>query len=743
MKIKQPEFELYLKEILSFLRTVTIKFTPFEKIYNNLYDGKNANLDKAIKNKDKEKYPYYINLNGEYNIHFDDPSLYDINDEENPYELNSRIYIALKSITDEIELNKNNLTTEIKEFYLKNPALFSSLLNKYPNQIDLIKGIFFPIDSLDDAINASNLQLLSYDASYLYENEREDLLAFLNSFLTYMNYRWYIPTFEYENLYPLAFWSMLWSILPFILVIKRIMNIKTLNVHPYHIWEYLESKGFYGYKDILTNDQALYLYKNINYLLRHRGKQFVLDELEKIFLQPYNFSLIGKTIYHSTYEREYNAIWLPEVVNTQDDERTEEKKSISSFIYDIYLQGFDDNIDPLYIKSIEDRFKKEKEAVLFTKFYEISRPISDDRYALQFLSFEIDTIFYLFSQGKLDFNINIHESSLLTTLTSKQIVILMLYCFLKYISSDLLNDQHEIPINYNVTKAIALLEKPNLEQPEDYPTEFFVNGSGYKTKDYLNVNDFYNKDIYPTSLEDTDSFVNLIINQFDFIMDQFHYLNTTFDMISHSCIKKQLYYLVPKFNITFDFGYTTFEDFFNAPENVHIKSFVDSIVHDQDTAIDLFGILLEYILPIHDKIGKYLDPNKYKNIFWEKIKELFINMSSYNVAFLLNSTDKLPAYTFPYIKMSDLQTDIENTHLIGGGILGCNNMSFQTDIFINSVITEEISHKEKFNMSKEFEQVNDILHSNFSLNTNIDNETLFELQSSPLMYNEFELIVEN
>jgi len=718
MKIKQPEFELYLKEILSFLKTVTIKFTPFEKLMNNLYYGKINTIDIRDDNVEtdwsyKLTYPYYINLNGEY------------------HEYNTPMYINTKDNSESILLTKDNLTSELRDFYLQNPEIYNSLINKYPDQTDLIKAIFFPIKSVEEAIYAPNLKLLAYDASYLYENEKEDMLFFLSSFLSYVNYRWYIPTFEYENLYPLAFWSMLWSLLPLMLVTKRILNIKTLNVHPYHIWEYLESKGFYGYKNILTNDQALYLYKNINYLLKHRGKQFVLDELEKIFLHPYNFSLIGKTIYHSTYERENDAIWLPEVVDTRKDEITNEKISLSSFIYDINLQGFDDNIDPLYIKSIEERFKKEKENILFTKFYEIKKPVSDDRYAFKFLSFEIDTIFYLFSKDKLNFDIDINNS-LITSLTSDQAVILMLYCILKYISKEF-NDQYNIPTTYNITSAITLLNKP-----DDYPNSFFVNGIEYKTKDYLNVDEFYNRDIYPTNINSSTDLSNLIINQFDFIMDQAYYLNTTFDTIGHACIRKQLYYLMPKINITFDFGYTTFKEFFDA--NTNIKSYVDSIAFDQNNALELFKTILDSLVSMENQISKYLDPNKYGNVFWEKIKELFISMSSYNVAFLLNSKDKLPAYTLPYIKLSDYETSREQIQLIGSDIPECINVGFITNVTIDSNDKTNIYNNEKITSFDNIERI-DKINTDLPLILEKNNKTLLELQSSPHTYLEIEYTI--
>jgi len=675
MKIQQPEFELYLKEILSFLRTVTIKFEPFETVMNNLYFGK-IPIDEPDESNPsnleyKRSYPYYLNLNGEYHSENTIMKIYD------------------SKIDDYVDLTKDYIQNNplVKETYLKDRKLYNSLLNQYPNQTDLIKGMFFPIPSKDEAIKAKNLTLLSYDSSYLYVKEREDMIVFLNSFLEYMNYRWYIPTFEYENLYPHTFWAMLWYLLPLVMVTRRIINTKTVYVHPYHIWEYLESKGFDGYKDILTDDQALYLYKNINYLLRNRGKQFVLDRLEEILLYPYNFSLSSKTIIHSTLNREEKAIWFPKVINERRGDIGKNSQSFSLFIYDMYTQGFDNKYSQEYINSVQDKFTREKDNILHTKFYEISRAAADDKYQVLFLGTQLDTIMFLYSKGLMNFTIDIEVSSYTVSLTIEQAIIMLFYLFLKYNDKSFTDDQL-IPTNYNCTSCISKTKTPTFLE---YPLYFYVGKKKFKTLSYMNLDEYYSRIIFPNENGITSAleFSELLNNQYEFIMDQLYYLNTTFDLLSHNCIRKQLYYLVPKFNITFDFPYTTFNDFLNS--NKLIQKIITEYASSEDNMIDLVYTILNNISPMSEQINKYLNVDDLDNVFWKKIKELFINMSSYNVAFLLDKTIKLPSWGLPYIKVETTRVSLTEEIKISENALGCNNDCFDINFTIDSTESEPIN----------------------------------------------------
>lgn len=347
------QIEVYRKEIFNFLRTVTIKFTPFAYLM-----GQDYMETYGLDDPNGKWNPYYINLCGEYSSKDEVMTVYSV------------------------ELERQVLfDKDLKTKYPKTAALYripnqeyTNLEEKYGNQIGLIKSIAYPVSDIQTAIDAPNLSLLAYDSSLLDVNERESLIKTLNDFLAEVRTRWWVEEFAYEDMYATTFWCMLWQLLPLVLLTARFLNIRTSAAHTFHIWQYLRSKGLGDYRDALSNKQALWLYRNINYILRNKGKTSNLTKLAENLLGDIAVSLLYKNMYQETGSRWNDCITNPEFksfsILTNKEEKTESFATLNQRLVNLDLE---DRNSSEYIDETELNLAQQNMNILPTKFLEFKK----------------------------------------------------------------------------------------------------------------------------------------------------------------------------------------------------------------------------------------------------------------------------------------------------------------------------------------------------------------------------------
>ena len=157
---------------------------------------------------------------------------------------------------------------------------------------------------LDVILNADDMSALTYDPKILEQQERQSIIDCVISTLDMIRRRYNIRELGYENLYAPAHYYIIWQILYLAVFVQRIQNIHTGDAHLYHIWNYLKSNGFEDYRDILTLRQQKFLYKNLPYLLKHKGTEHVFEILDYVFFYVQNISLYGKDTIQSTINGE-------------------------------------------------------------------------------------------------------------------------------------------------------------------------------------------------------------------------------------------------------------------------------------------------------------------------------------------------------------------------------------------------------------------------------------------------------
>lgn len=453
----------YRNEIFNFLRTVTIKFEPFAWLMGESY------MDKyGITSPHGAWNPYYIHLSGEYTPE----------ELKNPNSL-IHVWTVEKEAPDDIIFDKNTINTNPKTaaLYRIPNEEYSILEERYPNYVGLIRTIAYPIASITEAINAPNLSLLAYDASLLEENERESIITCLKDFLKYVRERWYVEEYTYENMYAVTFWAMLWQMLPIVLLDQRIRNIKKPSVHSFHIWEYLTSKGLADYRDVLTKNQSLWLYRNINYIRKNQGKEKTLKILANNLLGDAFVSLLYKDLKQNTAGYESKLVSTPEFVSYSYDknilEKIEQVEDLNSRLYQQKIE-YQNTTD--YQLALEEKLGHVPYSTLNTKFLEFKKDSVDTSGERFMTNMYIDTVIYMLSEHKLSFNVAITESSagISTKLFVGDALNLMCWCALR--SAGILPTKM---FKYYMCSRALRLTKPLLTDLRDH---VFYNGNSYNMK---------------------------------------------------------------------------------------------------------------------------------------------------------------------------------------------------------------------------------------------------------------------
>ena len=146
----------------------------------------------------------------------------------------------------------------------------------------------------------------------LQDNEYVSIINAIQSTLDVIRSRWDVKEYVFEDMYPIVQQSLIWYVLYYTIITQRIKNIRTASVHEWHIWEYLKSKGISDYRDVLSFKQALFLYKNIDYLLKHKGTDRNFSILIGALMSELNVSLYTKSLIQSTS----TPVTTDETVNT-------------------------------------------------------------------------------------------------------------------------------------------------------------------------------------------------------------------------------------------------------------------------------------------------------------------------------------------------------------------------------------------------------------------------------------------
>lgn len=274
-------YQAYVGEIIKLVRSLVIKNVQTINAINSFLTLAGDNLS-----NDPHDWKYYRNLAGLRYIGTsglnDDPVIM-------IYSLDTNVNIVFAPNTI---INHPLTLSELKA----RGESYTTLLTLHPDQELLINGVIYPVN-IDNAINAVHCQILQWNTDYVYEHETS-LIKDLQQWIYNYSSRWMAPAFAAtDSLYVTSsFANLVLNLVPDIINI-RLNYCKTPQAHPFHVWNYLANYfNLDIHKPYLNIQQALFLYRNIEYIIANSGRQEILDYLNEAFALPFGLQLVNHNI---------------------------------------------------------------------------------------------------------------------------------------------------------------------------------------------------------------------------------------------------------------------------------------------------------------------------------------------------------------------------------------------------------------------------------------------------------------
>lgn len=223
---------------------------------------------------DKREWKYYLNISGEKHYTNSDVKITILE--------NGNEYILTKELLDRFSYSREILKTM--------STYYKELIDKYPDDIDFIKGCINPIDK-DFAIEATDGTILGY-YNNLIERQEINLIPSLEEFIKKALYRWKIDRYaKFENLYVHSILTIIYLNLPAQILNIRLKNINKPFVHTYFMFAFFKSNGLGNEVNYLNKQSRFWLYRNLSYIRKNIGKNYTLDKILDNVFTPNNICI--------------------------------------------------------------------------------------------------------------------------------------------------------------------------------------------------------------------------------------------------------------------------------------------------------------------------------------------------------------------------------------------------------------------------------------------------------------------
>lgn len=608
-----------------------------------------------------EDNPYYQNLCGMYSV-FDSP-----------------MYVTAVETGEQVLFD-----LQLKEDYPKTAELYTvvsdeyeTLCQKYPDQVGLIKCIIHPAADLTTVIAAEDFTLLAYDNTYLKSNERESLVQTVRRILSYIQYRWYIADYAYEDMYPAAFAGIVYAFLTQALIAQRAANLRTSQVHQMHIWEYLISRGLKDYQDILTDKQSLFLYRNIEYLLQNKGKKSTLEILASNLLADLQVSLVGRTILQQTIDGFDDCVTIPEflpedVVRLSANEQYQESEaeSMAKILSRVAAEGYYPNLTTEVQDYMKGRFGETELNVLPTRLLELKKHVIYKPFEALLVRFLFDSFVSYLAEGHLNYRISFTDPNInmAVDLSLQEAVALFQYAHFKGLGESI----ETIPIAYYTTTCYKKV-KPTWAS---LPKTITLEDSSYLMTSIVDVKTAWNEIYFDNKFyTSTADFEEMLAKQFAALVKHINSLRTSGNMLYH----KAFGYLYESFldpqEIVLDLvDAPNYTSWFAQNKNVRqIVNTYNNLAESQQYWMLLRDLLIDKMIPTdNDLFRDYTSFNQDKSLLYNGLKKLFIQLCSYRLTFLETDRDKITFITNRHIVCGDIGStdkDYSRLDLPGPGII--------------------------------------------------------------------------
>ena len=674
-------FKTYEKEINNFLLSCTIKNNWIINSINNILISKKIKVD--INNP--ASWKYYVNLSGSY------------------HESDEQIFITSFDTKEKILFDKNTLTVHARtrEYYTPGNIGYVELSEQYPNHVDFIKSVIYPVSNIDDAIAADNFTLLSYGPNILESDEEQSIVFMIKQFIKYVTCRWYFLWLSHETFYEAVFWGNLWQHLVGAIHSFRIKNIHTAKVHSFHVWEHLTSLGIGNYSDVLTRRQSMFLYRNMRYVLSNRGKSDNLILLVNKLLTEQSVNMVAKTLKQQTLDKESSCEWVPEFVSKAIETQfssavlQQPPETVGEITYKLNKLGVEPDSLLKDIAKNTLNLAATTSSSLPTKLLEIQPALKDTKYAVLLNNFILDNLIRSIQYNKYVGTVHVTDELTGSTLnlSSKNTLILLYYVTIKSYGKDIPN------IIPNIYTPLIGTFKDLLDITPPLPTKIKYGKYEYSVSSYVDTSVFIREATPKSKYLTGDELSSDIIKMFNVLVSQLLTVRYTADDIATAVIEKLTDLCLDNdaYELTLS-KHTTYATWLSAPNLVDVVKLMgayDKVNNSEKLYSKLASnIIFSLIPPSKELIGKY--SNITNEDFYRRIKQLFIQLCSYTVLFL-DSESHDQSWEFlatPKIK-HEASIHISSANLSGEVAVtsGSSRISTLTPVKVNDVKITKSSSK--------------------------------------------------
>lgn len=274
-------YQIFVDGNVDLAASVVLKCEEAAKALNQWVLGyTNATFDEH----NPRTWKYYRNICGEY------------------FPSDERMYITSVDTLQQIEFSKTNLEFHraTKKAYAFGTTYYKELVERYPDQDQLIHGILYPAD-MEEAIAAYDGKILAYP-SHLVESTEPSLIINLQNWINGVIRRWHNPQYQNtDNLYLASMLGVLYAMMPGAIENIRKEACMTHEAHSYHVQQYLASHSKLDkYMPYMTRSQAMYFYHNLAYIENNNGREEIFQELLQHTFTERNLPVGHFSLLHST-----------------------------------------------------------------------------------------------------------------------------------------------------------------------------------------------------------------------------------------------------------------------------------------------------------------------------------------------------------------------------------------------------------------------------------------------------------
>lgn len=610
-----PDRRLPQQQIYNFLRSLTIKYEPLAMYINDtlLKQGYRVN------EQDRSSWKYYQNMVGQYHA------------------ADVKMYVTSLDTKETILFSPETLKIHprTKSAYRPGGAYYSRLCDLYPNQVDLIKSIIFPVASIEKAILSEDLSLLSYGSDYLEAYEESVLVMKLETFLNVIKERWHFTFLDDEPYFHLTFWSSLWTQVAGFLMASRLEHVKTPYVHGTDLWNALKAEGLDDYSDVLNREKSMFLYQNIEYIKANAGKQKNLDILSDRLLRDLGIGLYGRIVVQESetgadaYQLTPQLVPVRIPVNQDTLPAPIEIKTVASVQSEILEKGLTDTDSAEMVVAVERKLGDTTLNEFATKFLEI-RPVAQDKpFAGLINVFLMETLLVSIQQGYYNKPVEVREP--LTHeplfLLPKELLALYNYAVHKSMGLDIQTFPDTISLSHSFTPEIGL---PNKTVP--YEDGKLYLSHVVDSKHYLS--DLHYDRFMETpkdfEIQTTRLWLRFMEHQ---LLDRGTIIDKerrAYEYLSSLCHQRR------EESIELVTGFDTYTDWLG-PKGIDIASSIlvqfDLQSDPKEQWANLADTIITTLIPINDTF-KLFGNFTLSDSGYNRLKELFVQLCSYRVVFL-------------------------------------------------------------------------------------------------------------